>query len=55
MPVIINEFEVITEPTAPTTPPAAAEGGGGEPEPDLRALQVLLAREAWREERLAAD
>lgn len=54
MPVIINEFEVVTEPTAPPTPPAAPEGGG-EPAPDLRALQMLLAREAWREERLQVD
>jgi hypothetical protein len=54
MAVIINEFEVLTEPPAPATPPAAPDGGG-EPEPDLRALQALLAREAWRDERLHAD
>lgn len=54
MPVVIHDFEVIPEPAAPATPPAAPEGGG-EPEPDLRALQALLAREAWREERLLAD
>jgi hypothetical protein len=54
MPVVINDLEVIAEPTPPATPPAAPEGGG-EPEPDLRALQALLAREAWREARLLAD
>lgn len=54
MAVIINELEVITEPAPPTTPPPAPDGGG-EPEPDLRALQALLAREAWRAERLLSD
>ena len=54
MPVIIQDFEVIPAPAEPP-PPTAAPEGGGEPEPDLRALQALLAREAWREERLQAD
>lgn len=54
MPVVIHDFEVIPVDEAPATPPASSEGGG-EPEPDLRALQALLAREAWREERLHAD
>lgn len=54
MAVVINDFEVIAEAPAPATPPAEAQGGG-EPEPDLRALQALLAREAWRAERLTAD
>lgn len=54
MPVVIQDFEVIPAP-AEAPPPPAAPQGGGDPEPDLRALQALLAREAWREERLLAD
>lgn len=54
MAVVIQDFEILPEPTVPPPAPAVPDAGG-EPEPDLRALQALLAREAWREERLQAD
>lgn len=54
MAVVIEELEVQTQspPAAPTAAPTA-EGPGGEI--DERALHAALAREAWRQERLAAD
>ena len=56
MPVVIEELEVQAQ-VPPSAPPSSAgEGqGGGGGEVDERALHAALAREAWRQERLAAD
>lgn len=55
MAVVIEELEVQTQPQ-PASPPSSASGQGqGGDAVDERALQAALSREAWRQERLAAD
>ncbi len=55
MPVVIEELEVQAQPQPAAPPPAAASDSKGGNEVDERALHAALSREAWRQERLAAD
>lgn len=54
MPVMIEELEVQAQPQPAPAPALANEAQGGG-EIDERALMAVLARESWRQERLAAD
>jgi len=54
MSVVIEELEVEAAPQ-PAAPPAAAAESSPGGEVDERALHAMLAREAWRQDRLAAD
>jgi len=55
MPVVIEELEVQAQPQ-PAAPPAASnDSPAGSGQVDERALHAALTREAWRQERLAAD
>jgi len=54
MPVVIEELDVQVQPQPSALAPAAAPAGGGAAV-DERALTAILQREAWRQERLAAD
>jgi hypothetical protein len=54
MPVVIEELDVATAPAAPAPAPAP-DAGAAAAEIDPRALQAALAREAWRQDRLAVD
>lgn len=55
MAVVIEELEVQAQPQ-PTAPgPSSSNDNKASNEVDERALHAALAREAWRQERLAAD
>ena len=56
MPVIINEFEIITEAPMPEQP-ASAPPAQGEPPPALRPEEVtrIMQRQTTRAERVRAD
>jgi hypothetical protein len=51
MPVVINEFEVVTE---PTPPPAAPAGQAPKPPPPAQDVERVLAELRARERRVRA-
>lgn len=54
MAVVIEELDVQAQPPAPE-PASSGEAPGAGAALDERELRAVLAREAWRSERLAAD
>lgn len=55
MPVVIEEMDVQVQPQPAAPPSSSGEPSQGGNEIDERALHAALARESWRQERLAAD
>ena len=55
MAVVIEELEVQAQPQPAAPAPSASSDSKGGNEVDPHALHAALAREAWRQDRLAAD